>query len=489
MKTIIATLLISTSLFSSSIGQAAGKDTVQRINNYLSELNKVGFNGSVLVELNSRKILSSGYGFSNKERQIKNSPATIFDIGSVTKQFTAAAILKLEMQRKLSTNDSLSLYFKNVPKDKQGITIHDLLRHQSGLVSNVGPDFEKISEEEFLVKVFSSPLRFEKGTSFSYSNIGYSLLAMIVEKVSGQSYETFLYENLWKPAQMEMTGYTRPRLDTSLIAIGYTNDSTWGKPTDKAWDKTAPYWHLKGNGGILSTTEDMYRWHQALMDNNVLSSEAKQKFYHPKLRAEENESNYYAYGWFVLKTPRNTDQVMHNGTNHIFYADMIRLPDEDIVLIMMSNKSHPGFNGLTSELLKIIFNPDYTPEIPQEDNSANRNFTEHLIKVIEVSGLETAKKEYELRNNDVKLLEFLMRNEGFNHIDNEQPEVALQIFELNVFAYPNSAKALQGLAEGYFETGKKDLALKYFKQSLSINPDNPFVIRMVKKIEEENQSR
>jgi tetratricopeptide (TPR) repeat protein len=151
----------------------------------------------------------------------------------------------------------------------------------------------------------------------------------------------------------------------------------------------------------------------------------------------------------------------------------------------MSNKSHPGFNGLTFDLTKIIFNPTYTPEIPQEDNTANRNFTEQLIKIIEVSGLETAKKEYQQRNNDVKLLEFLMRNEGFKHIDNNQPEIALQIFEMNVFAYPNSAKALQGLAEGYFETGEKDLALKYFKQSLSINPDNPFVIRMMKQIEEE----
>jgi CubicO group peptidase (beta-lactamase class C family) len=486
MKTFIATFITFTTLLLNSFGQVASKnDTIQRINNYLTELDKVGFNGSVLVELNGRKILSKGYGFSNKEQQIKNSSSTVFDIGSVTKQFTAAAILKLEMQGKLSTNDSIARYFDDVPNDKQGITIHDLLRHQSGLVSNVGGDYEKISETEFLQKVFSSSLRFERGKSFSYSNIGYSLLAMIIEKVSGKSYETYLYENLWKPAQMEMTGYTRPRFDTSLIAVGYTNDSIWGKPTDQAWDKTAPYLHLKGNGGILSTTEDMYKWHRALMTDNILSSEAKQKIYHPKLRPEEEESNYYAYGWFVQKTPRKTNQVMHNGTNHIFYADIIRFIDEGIVLIMLSNKAHPGFNGLTFDLIKIIFNPNYTPEIPQEDNNANRNFTEQLIKVIEVSGLETAKKEYQERNKDVKLLEFLMRNEGFNHIDNNQPEVALQIFEMNVFAYPNSAKALQGLAEGYFETGNKELALKYFKQSLSINPDNPFVMRMMKQIEEE----
>src|SRR5688572_28115030 len=131
MKTFIATFITFTTLLLNSFGQVASKnDTIQRINNYLTELDKVGFNGSVLVELNGRKILSKGYGFSNKEQQIKNSPATIFDIGSVTKQFTAAAILKLEMQGKLSTNDSIVRYFDDVPNDKQGITIHDLLRHQ-----------------------------------------------------------------------------------------------------------------------------------------------------------------------------------------------------------------------------------------------------------------------------------------------------------------------------------------------------------------------
>lgn len=100
---------------------------------------------------------------------------------------------------------------------------------------------------------------------------------MIIEKVSGQSYEAYLYENLWKPAQMEMTGYTRPAFDTNLIAIGYdSDDKAWGKPTDKEWDKTAPYWHLKGNGGILSTTEDLYKWHKALQSKLILSDEAKQ---------------------------------------------------------------------------------------------------------------------------------------------------------------------------------------------------------------------
>ncbi|MBK8472560.1 MAG: beta-lactamase family protein [Sphingobacteriales bacterium] len=193
-----------------------------------------------------RKAISKGYGFSDVEKANQNSPNTIFDIGSITKQFTAAAILKLEMQGKLSIDDKISKYFGGLPLDKQQISIHDLLRHQSGLISNVGRDFEKISEKEFLDKVFNSELQFPVGSSFSYSNIGYSLLAVIVEKTSNQSYEIFIYENLCKPSQMEMTGYTRPAFDNNLIAVGYERDNKlWGKPTDKEWDTSSPYWHLK----------------------------------------------------------------------------------------------------------------------------------------------------------------------------------------------------------------------------------------------------
>jgi CubicO group peptidase (beta-lactamase class C family) len=99
----------------------------------------------------------------------------------------------------------------------------------------------------------NSPQRFPVGTKFSYSNVGYSLLALIVEKVSGQSYEQYLYENLWKPAGMETTGYSRPKFNKDLITVGYRGDERWGKPTEKEWAGAAPYMHLKGNGGILST--------------------------------------------------------------------------------------------------------------------------------------------------------------------------------------------------------------------------------------------
>src|SRR5690606_16821175 len=195
MKQISSILLVLILFISANCKQTkTDNETKTKVDDYLSELDKVGFNGSVLVSINEEPTTSKGYGFSNIEKQISNSPATIYDIGSITKQFTATAILKLEMQSKLSTDDKLSKFFNNVPRDKENITIHDLLRHQSGLISNVGGDYDKVSEEDFLNKVFSSKLQFGVGEAFSYSNVGYSLLAMIIEQVSGQDYETYLYK-------------------------------------------------------------------------------------------------------------------------------------------------------------------------------------------------------------------------------------------------------------------------------------------------------
>lgn len=487
MKNMLPSILALIALLLTNCGQINKENASSYIiGEYLSALDKAGFYGSVLVEINGEKIISNGYGYCDIEKQIKNTPSTLYDIGSITKQFTSAAILKLEMEGKLSTTDKISKFFDNLPPDKEQITIHDLLRHQSGLISNVGRDFEKISEKEFLQKVLNTELQFPVGTNFSYSNIGYSLLAMIIEKISNQTYETYLYENLWKPSQMEMTGYTRPAFDKNLIAVGYENDNkVWGKPTDKEWDTASPYWHLKGNGGILSTTEDLYKWHKSLSTEKVLSKDAKQKLYHPRLRAEETENSYYAYGWDVSKTSRKTTQIWHNGTNNIFYSDFLSYSDENVTLIMLSNKSHPNFNTLNFEIAKIIFNGNYHPVIPAADNEENRTFTNDIIKAIENKGLENAKADYKNRKKPRELIEFLMRNNGFAYLDNKKPETAVQIFEMNVFAHPNSAKALQDLGEGYMETGKNDVALKYFRESLKINPENPFVNNMINRLEEQ----
>ncbi len=484
MNRILLAITLFVFLCFSGFGQSnTNAQTISRIESYLDKLKGIGFSGSVLIELPGNTVFARGYGYSNSDLKIKNTPNTIFDIGSVTKQFTAAAILKLEMQGKLSTGDAITKYFANVPKDKSKITIHDLLRHQSGLLSVVGGDYDAISAEAFVDSVFKAPLKFETGTQFSYSNIGYSLLAMIIEKVSGLSYEEYLYENLWKPAHMEQTGYSRPKFDTALIATGYRRDGrAWGKPIEKAWDSGAPFWHLKGNGGILSTVQDMDKWDRSLKSETILSKEAKEKLYHPALRTNDNDALYYAYGWDVVKTIRNTRRVQHNGSNGIFYADLHRYIDEGITIIMLSNKAQRYFEGINFEIGKMIFNPTYTPTIPVPDNPANLVFTENIIAITLEHGLDAGIEAMNRKDNAVGLLEDIVNEKGYDLLSEKKFEQSINVFALNVYAFPQSANAYDSYAEAYMNSGNKELAIKYYTKSLELNPESENAKEMLKKL-------
>lgn len=468
--TFALTILFNLQLFA-QVAHSAKR--TKEINTYLLDLEKVGFSGAVLVELNGNKVISKGYGFSDKANSIKNTPSTIFDIGSITKQFTAAAILKLEIQGKLSTNDKITRYFDSIPIDKSAITIHDLLRHQSGLQSTVGGDYDKITKSDFIDLVMNSKLIFKSGTQFSYSNIGYSLLAIIIEKASDTSYEKYLSQNLWEPAKMEMTGYIRPKFDATQIAIGYFRDGkVWGKPNEKGWDQDAPFWNLKGNGGILSTADDLYKWHKALIEDQILSKEAKSKLYHPKIRAEENNNAIYAYGWDVAKTSRNTFRVWHNGTNTIFYADFMRYIDENVTLIMLSNKSNPNFDNLNFELSKIIFDKNYKPTIPVADNETNQIFSQEIIETILSKGLENAKLKYNSKPSKTDILENILNAKGYELLSQNKYDEAIGIFTMNVLAYPKSPNAFDSLGEAYLDKGNKLSAIKYYERSLELDPNN-----------------
>ena len=470
--------------FAQNTGFRATPKTVKNVEGYLEKLEKIGYSGSALIAFNGKPVISRGFGYSDIERKLKNSPKTVFDIGSITKQFTAAAILKLEMQGKLSTDDKITRYFQNVPPDKSDITIHQLLRHSAGLRGGIGGDYEKITEAEFVEKVLSSPLRFPVGTQFSYSNIGYSLLALIVEKVSGQSYERHLYENLWKPAGMETTGYTRPNFDKNLIAVGYRKDERWGKPTEKEWEKDAPYWHLKGNGGILSTTEDLLKWDRALLADKILSKEAKGKYYYPVLRKDETGRSHYAYGWDVTKTDRNTTRIWHNGSNSVFYADFYRFIDEGVTIILMTNSWQNSFNATGRVISKIIFDANYEPVVPIAETAANRTFTDEIIKLTLEKGLNVATESFQKRNKKIDLLENVINAKGYDLMNEKKLKEAIEIFKLNTFAFPKSANAFDSLGEAYLEAGNKELAIENYKKSLLLNPENENAREILKRLED-----
>lgn len=328
-----------------------------KLEQYLDKIaKKKDFVGSILVDIKGEKIISRSYGLSNLNKNIKNTSKTVYDIGSLTKQFTAAAIIKLETLGSLSLNDNLTKYFVGVPEDKMHISIHHLLTHSSGLPSHLGEDYEITTSNKFINDSFKQELMFMPGDGYNYSNIGYSLLGIIIEKVSDMTYEQFLYKYLWKEAKMENTGYTRPSYDEDKIAIGYdSNGEEWGKPNSKKWDRNSPYWNLKANGGIMSTIDDMYMWHLALQTDVILSSEEKKKFFTPYVSEGNGSQSHYAYGWVISNTQRKTRLATHNGSNGIFYADFWRFLDENITIIILTNKFNKNSLRVASQISNLIF--------------------------------------------------------------------------------------------------------------------------------------
>ncbi|MDT0346210.1 serine hydrolase domain-containing protein [Streptomyces sp. DSM 44938] len=278
-----------------------------------------------------------GMGLADHAAGIGNGCDTVFDIGSITKQFTAAAILKLEMAGALSTNDPLGAHVAGLPDDKRAITLHQLLTHTAGLIDMLGGDYDVLSREDMLAAMGGSELRSAPGSRYHYSNVGYSVLAAVIEQVSGEGYEQFLSRHLFAPAGMTRTGYVLPRWDEAEIAVEYDGAGTaLGRPNEHPWDRDGPYWNLRGNGGILSTAPDMHRWHRALDGDGVLSEAARNKLFEPHVR-EDGGDTFYGYGWVV--TERDGRRVVwHNGGNGSSYAEFARLLDDGLMVFWATNR-------------------------------------------------------------------------------------------------------------------------------------------------------
>ena len=341
-----------------------GQDsTLQSISNYLDWEGENGFDGVVLVKTPGNDPLIRSFGYANREQQVLNTPQTAFDIGSITKQFTAAAILKLQMQGKLHVDDSIGNYLSDLPEDKKKITFHQLLLHTSGMPTDLGSDSEVITKEVLLKRINETPLVSPPGSGYHYSHAGYNLLGILIEAISGTDYESYLQENLFRPAKMRYTGYRIPDWNTTSIAHGYRYCNDWGGPMDTGWLEDGPSWNRRASGGMLSTVTDLYAWHEALLGNAILDETSINMYYYPHDAVRINEVQTSAYGWRIIQTTRKTSVVAHNGWNGRYYSDFLRYLEEKVTIILLSNYFRRGNQSLPYEIAKCIFWKDYQPRL------------------------------------------------------------------------------------------------------------------------------
>src|ERR687894_3287481 len=299
------------------------------VGKFLDDTLPDGTSGTVVAARGGSVAHCRGFGLADRDAKVAARCDTVYDTMSMTKQFTAAAILKLEMMGKLRVTDPMSKFVGPVPDDKRAITLHHLLTHTAGLTEGLGGDYEALSRKDMLDGALESELYSAPGTEYSYSNLGYSILAAIVEKASGRSYEEFLAAQLFEPAGMRHTGYVLPEWGPEQVAVEYDeNGEPKGKPFDHPWADDGPYWNLRGNGGLLSTAHDMFRWHAALRGEEILSKSAKDKMFKPHVPEEEGGDSYYGYGWVV--SPANEGRILwHDGGNGWSLGVLARVSDQD----------------------------------------------------------------------------------------------------------------------------------------------------------------
>jgi len=321
----------------------------------------VGFSGSIAVAVGGEVLLRAAVGNADESRGIPITPGTLFDIGSITKPFTAAAILKLEELGRLRVTDRLGQFFPGAPADKRDVTLHQLLTHTAGFGEQVAGDYEPVEREEFVQRAFAAPLEFQPGSRYQYSNVGYSLLAAVIEVVSGEGYEAFLQANLLRPAGLTRTGYQQVAVAADSVAIGYRDGRPLGRPNALRWAADGPYWGLRGNGGLLSTPSELLAWDRALREGRVLSAATLARAYTRHVEEGAGAGTWYGYGWALVPTPRQTTLVTHNGGNGYFFADLLRYVEEGVTIALAVNRPNPQARQLGREVARMVFDPGYTP--------------------------------------------------------------------------------------------------------------------------------
>lgn len=334
-----------------------------RVDEYMRRLEGLGYNGGVLIRRNGRTVFQRAYGWADRGSAIRADTSTVWNLGSITKQFTAAAILRLEEEHKLRTTDSIGRFFPEAPDDKRGITIHQLLTHTAGFRSDyTGSDYDPVTRAEYVNRMFAAPLLHPPGSAFEYANSGYSLLAAIIELTTGKEYEFALRELVLRPAGMLETGYRTPAWPMRRVAHGYQEQRDWGTIVQRLAVDGAPFWALRGNGGLHTTFADIARWDRVLTRRGVLTDSSLRKFMTGYVNEGPEGRSQYAYGWAVMKTSRNTRLVTHNGGNGIYVAELLRFTDERVTLFVTSTVNTLSASDAVRTISRIAFSQPY--ELP-----------------------------------------------------------------------------------------------------------------------------
>jgi CubicO group peptidase (beta-lactamase class C family) len=323
----------------STLGQTDRTKLFEQADVYISaEAAHHFFRGAVLVGINGRIAFEKAYGMGDEEWGAHNTLNTKFRIASLSKQFTAACILFLQERGRLNVHDPISRYLSGIPVAWQAITIHQLLTHTSGIPNYTSsPEIAKLNRtgatpQQMIAVVADKPLDFKPSTNWNYTNTGYILLGMIIERVSGQPYANFLQSNIFGPLGMGHSGYDRAGDIIKERASGYQILDGHVANSDFI-DMTIPF----SAGGIYSTVEDMYRWNEALTEDGKLLSAQSLKQMFTEYPEATHEGQHYGYGVVISRLKFGKLLYYHGGGVEGFSSSIQRYPQERVCIVVLSN--------------------------------------------------------------------------------------------------------------------------------------------------------
>ena len=415
-------IVFSTSLLLISFLGLAQDSFRTKLDKYLTAYAKTyDLHGAVLIAKKSEVVYQNSYGYANREWEIKNTIETRFPIASLTKQFTAAAILQLEDAGKLSVNDKLSKYFPNYPKG-DSVTVHMLLNHTSG-IKNFYQNSElfknlSISEttkDSILNLIKKEPFDFSPGTHWGYSNTGYILLGYIIEQVSGQSYDEYVYKNLFQKAGMFDSGIFTQDAIIKNRAYGYSQTNK-ELITQMVINFNVGYSH----GGLYSTVHDLFKWTKALYSNKIISNESLTKMNKPN-----RQEGGAGYGIFIDNI-YGRKIAFHTGNIPGYSSVMIRYLNEEMTIIILTNRE-TNLDFLPKGIASIMFGEEVlTPYTHKEISLKKENLKKFTGKFEGPFPFEVIEKNGKLFMNFGKEVELIPESNNKLFISDSDADVQIE---------------------------------------------------------------
>jgi len=342
-------------IFLLSISCLAQNSVETKVDEYIrAEMQAQQIPGLALAVIKDGKmIIARGYGFANVEHQVPVKPETIFQSGSTGKQFTATAVMMLVEEGKLSLDDKITKYFPDGPEAWQKITVRHLLTHTSGM-TDYPPDFDlrrDYTEDDLFQRIKSIPLAFQPGEKWSYSNLAYVMLGILIHKVSGKFYGDYLQERIFKPLEMTTARIISESDIVANRAAGYRVVN--GKLKNQSW--VSPSLNTTADGALYLTIYDMAKWDAALYTEKLLKKSSLEQMWTP-VRLNDGKTQPYGFGW-ALGEVRGHRIIEHGGAWQGFKAQISRYVDDKLTVIVLANQIRTN-QGKLAHGVAALFNPD-----------------------------------------------------------------------------------------------------------------------------------